>query len=220
MADHTTPTSDRDVLDLVAAGDTAGALRCLMQRYGPAVYGYCRRALRDPALAEDVQQQVFIAAYRDLPKFYGRSTVRTWLYSIARHRVVDALRARRRNACVPEREPVALATMGDPRPSPAESLELRRALEASLAALGDDARTTVLLRLQLGFSFQEIAQLCGASPGAHHARVMRALPQLRQGIQSRINSTRCTPQDRDQSARRAAPARPANDEAIGGDRGP
>lgn len=196
--DETTTTLDRDVLELVAAGDTAGALQRLMQRHGAAIYHYCRRALGDPVLADDVRQQVFMEAFRDLPKFCHRSSVRTWLYAIAHHRVLDAARARRRSeARVLEREPVALATMGDPRPSPAEALELRRALEASLAALGDEERTTVLLRLQLGLSFQEIAQLCGASPGAHHARVMRALPQLRQGIQSRIHSARPTPRDRD-----------------------
>jgi RNA polymerase sigma-70 factor (ECF subfamily) len=155
-----------------------------MQRHGDTVYRYCCQALGDAELAEDVRQQVFIQAFRDLPKFSGRSIVRTWLLAIARHRVLDAVRARRRSeARVQEREDAELAMMGDPRPSPAESLELRQTLEASLATLGDDERTTVLLRLQLGFSFQEIAQLCGASPGAHHARVARALPQLRQRIQ-------------------------------------
>lgn len=202
MADHRTTDPDRDVLELIAAGDTRGALRRLMLRHGDSVYRYCRQALRDPELAEDVRQQVFMEVFRDLPKFSGRATLRTWLFSIARHRVLDAAKRRRRSeARVQEREHAELATMGDPRPSPAESLELRRALEASLAALGDDERTTVLLRLQLGFSFQEIAELCGASPGAHHARMVRALPQLRQRIQSRIDSSDRAPRDRDRLRR-------------------
>lgn len=198
MAKQATPDPDSDVLGLIAAGDTRDALMRLMQRHGKTVYRYCCEQLRDPVLAQDVQQQVFIDAFRDLPKFCGRSTLRTWLFSIARHRVLDAARRRRRSeARVQEREHAELATLGDPRLSPAEALELRQTLEASLAALGDDERITVLLRFQLGFSFQEIAELCGASPGAHHARVARALPQLRQRIQARIDSSGRALRDRD-----------------------
>jgi RNA polymerase sigma-70 factor (ECF subfamily) len=202
MTDPTNPNPDRDVLELIAAGDTPGALHRLMQRHSGTVYRYCCQALGDPELAEDVRQQIFIEAFRDLPKFCGRSTLRTWLFSIARHRVLDAVRRRRRSeARVQEREHAELATMGDPRPTPAEALELRQTLEASLAALGDDERITVLLRFQLGFSFQEIAELCGASPSAHHARVARALPQLRQRIQARIDSAGRAPRDRDRLRR-------------------
>src|SRR5215510_7727099 len=85
---------DSDVIGLVANHDMTGALRCLMQRHGTSVYRYCREALRDPVLAEDVHQQVFIAAFRDLPKFHRRSTVRTWLFAIARNRVLDAAKSR------------------------------------------------------------------------------------------------------------------------------
>lgn len=189
----TTHDPDSDVMDLVQAGDIAGAISQLMQRYGTAVHRYCQTALNDPSLAEDIQQQVFIEAFRDLPKFAGRSTLRTWLLGIARHRVLDAAKARRRaEARMPGDELAELAAMPDPGPSPAESLgdmQLRQALLASLGDLGEDARITVLLRYQLDCSFGEIARICGESPGAHHARVVRALRQLRKGIQSRIDDS-------------------------------
>src|SRR5262249_39612715 len=79
---------DADVLALVGR-DTRVALHHLMQRHGRAVYRYCRIALGDAVLADDVHQQVFIEAFRDLPGFAGRSTLRTWLLGIARHRVLD-----------------------------------------------------------------------------------------------------------------------------------
>src|SRR5580765_5241502 len=87
---------DSDVVALVANGDMTGAIRRLMQRHGTAVYRYCREALRDATLADDVQQQVFIEAFRDLRSFNGRSSLRTWVFAIARHRVLDAAKARRR----------------------------------------------------------------------------------------------------------------------------
>jgi RNA polymerase sigma-70 factor (ECF subfamily) len=185
---------DHDVLGLVRCDDLAAALRLLMQRHGPGIYRYCREALADPALAEDVQQMVFIEAYRDLPRFAGHSSVRTWLFAIARHRVLDAAKSRRAQAqrIGGEREERSeLHELPDPQPSPADSIhdqQLRQALIASVGTLDDRSREAVLLRYQHGFSFQEIAEMVGEKPGAIHARVMRSLPKLRRAIESRVGS--------------------------------
>src|SRR5262245_57130287 len=180
---------DRDVLDLVERGDTTTALRRLMQRYSAAVRRYCRDALRDAILAEDVHQQVFIEVFRDLPRFAGRAPVRLWLFAIARHRALDAAKARNRAHAVLQHGEDADAP--DPRPSAAESIDetrLRRALAASLDELGEPVRAAVLLRYHQGFTFRQMAQLCCERPGTLHARVTRALPQLRARIESRIGA--------------------------------
>src|SRR5262249_44019794 len=98
---------DGDVLDLVARGDVSAALRRLIQRYGDAVHRYCREALRDAALADDVHQQVFIEVFRDLPRFAGRAPVRIWLFAIARHRALDAIKARARAHAFFDKAPAA-----------------------------------------------------------------------------------------------------------------
>src|SRR5215470_7367325 len=72
--------------------DRRAALTEMMQAHGNAVRGFCLRVVRDRALADDVTQQVFLEAYRDLEGFQGRSSSRSWLFSIASHRCVDALR--------------------------------------------------------------------------------------------------------------------------------
>lgn len=177
---------DSDVLALVANRDMTAALRCLMERHGAAVYRYCRTELRDAALADDVQQQVFIEACRDLPRFKRKSTVRTWLFSIARHRVLDAAKARRRGAARFERDvPLELP---DPGPLAGESLDearLRAALAACLAELAEPVRHALLLRFQQGFSFEEMAVVCGEKPGTLQAKVTRAFPGLRACIEHR-----------------------------------
>ena len=178
---------DADVVDLVDLGDVAAAVVCLMQRYGVAVYRYCREALHDAALADDVHQQVFIAALCGLPRFARRSPVRIWLFAIARHRVLDAVK-RRRSA---ERVFAAERTTDtpDPRASADASIDdarLRAALVASLAELPTPTRTAVLLRYQQGFSFAEMSQICGERPAALCARVSRAIPVLRRRIEARI----------------------------------
>lgn len=182
---------DSDVLGLVRSGDVTAALRWLMQRHGASVYRYCREALRDATLADDVHQQVFIAVFRDLPRFAGRSTVRTWLFAIARNRVLDAVKARGRVRVRIEEAEVAEAL--DPRPLPddlVDDLRLREALVASLGELDEHVRTAVLLHYQQGFTFDEMAEICGEKPGTLGARVARALPRLRASIQSRLGSSR------------------------------
>src|SRR5262245_14618748 len=86
---------DGDIVELIQRGDLRSALTSLMRRHGVAVYRYCREELHDRTLADDVHQQIFIQAYRDLMRFAGRSTLRTWLFAIARHRVLDAAKSRR-----------------------------------------------------------------------------------------------------------------------------
>src|SRR3954471_17634887 len=70
--------------------DRRAALAEMMHEHGKAVLGLCLRVTRDATLAEDVTQQVFLEAYRDLDRFEGRSSPRTWLFSIASHRCFDA----------------------------------------------------------------------------------------------------------------------------------
>lgn len=185
-----TEDPDSDVLGLVANGDMTGALRSLMRRHGTSVFRYCREALRDPALAEDVQQQVFIAAFRDLPRFSGRSTVRTWLFAIARHRVLDAAKSRRRARSHVDGEDAV--HLPDPRPSPGERLDelrLRDALVACLQKLAPHVVAAVLLRFQQGFTFEEMADVCHEKPGTLQAQVARALPSLRTCIETRTGGT-------------------------------
>jgi len=180
---------DRDVLDLVERGDVTTALRRLMQRYSTVVRRYCRDALRDAILADDVHQQVFMEVFRDLPRFAGRAPVRLWLFAIARHRSLDAAKARNRAHAVLQHSEAADAP--DPRPSAAESIDetrLHRALAASLDELGEPVRAALLLRYHQGFTFRQMAQLCCERPGTLHARVTRALPQLRARIESRIGA--------------------------------
>lgn len=167
-----------------------GALRQLMQRHGTAVYRYCREELRDATLADDVQQVVFIEANRDLQRFNQRSTVRTWLFAIARHRVLDAVKARNRaQAHVAGSDATEV-------PDPVASLDvslddarLYSALVECVGKLPPSTRTAILLRYQQGFTFEEMAEVCRERAGTLQAKVTRALPLLRDCIQNRTGGS-------------------------------
>jgi RNA polymerase sigma-70 factor (ECF subfamily) len=176
---------DADILQLARAADRDAALRLLMTRHGDAVYQLVRGVVGDDARADDVHQRVFLEAHRDLPQFQSRSTLRWWLFKIARNRAIDAIRQVRRDQAragsVEESAEVV-----DPGPLPGELIDdarLQEALAACLAQLPERTRAAMLLKFQQGFTFEEMAAQSGEKPGTLQARVARALPVLRACIE-------------------------------------
>jgi RNA polymerase sigma-70 factor (ECF subfamily) len=177
---------DSDIVALIERRERNDALTALMRRHGTAVYRYCREELHDRTLADDVHQQIFIQAHRDLHRFAARSTLRTWLFAIARHRVLDAAKSRRRAQAHIEEDDTA--DTPDPSPPPGERLDearLQHALINCLRELGDHVRGALILRYQQAFTFEELSAIFHEKPGTLQARVMRALPLLRTCIELR-----------------------------------
>ena len=156
-----------------------------MDCYGEEIYRHCRQVTGSDALAADVHQTVFVQAYRDLTRFGGRSTFRTWLYSIARNRCLDALKAQKRSRWR-FRQGVDLSDKADPRPTAVARLQSRaeaEAMEAALDSLKPEVRIAVLLRYREEMSYEEMAEVCGERPATLQARVQRALPKLKKALQ-------------------------------------
>jgi len=179
---------EADIHAAVARGDRDAALTLLMRRFGDAVYRHISMMVRDPDLAADVHQQTFIEAFRDLDDFAGRSRFRTWLYAIARHRSLDALKSSRRRDQRFLADATAETDAPDLQPSAADRLDEHRlgsALDECLQQLAPAARMAVLLRYQEGLPFDEIARICRERAGTLQQRVARALPVLRQCVERR-----------------------------------
>ncbi|PJT49912.1 siderophore-interacting protein, partial [Streptomyces albidoflavus] len=88
----------------IAAGIRVGDARCLAlayQRWGGLVQGLAARSLGDPLEAEDVTQQVFLAAWRGGAHYRPeRGPLAAWLVGIARHKIADALASRTRRTAL------------------------------------------------------------------------------------------------------------------------
>lgn len=180
---------DEDILRLAEEGKRDHAIRELMKRHGEGVYRYVTISLRGRGNADDVHQRVFIEADRDLRRFARRSTLRTWLYGIARHRVLDAIKVDKRGE---RQEPLDDLEVPEDVPAPSERLDdarLQQALLACLDLLGEHVRAAVLLRYQQGFSYEDMGKACKEKPGTLQARVTRALPALRECIERRTKRT-------------------------------
>jgi RNA polymerase sigma-70 factor (ECF subfamily) len=160
----------------------------LMRAHGDTVLGFCLRMLGDRALAEDVAQQVFLEAYRDLERFGGHASPLAWLFGIAYHRCLDALKSQQRQSKLIENNEQAVLDFEDPGAGPIEyvaGVRLTAALEECLKRLSDDMRATVLLRFQTGATYEELAVLLGATADTLQMRVARALPILRRCLEKK-----------------------------------
>lgn len=153
-----------------------------MRLHGEEILRFCHSALGDQAAAEDTRQSIFVDVYKALGEYQGRGSLRGWLFGIARHRVLDAEKARRRWRWRFLLDPQAGEAQVDERPSPDGELDQpRRAalLRGCLRELAAGVRVVVLLRYQDGLPYQEIGRMTGELPTTVQARVCRALPKLR-----------------------------------------
>jgi len=176
-------------LDEVApAPDPRERLSALMKAHGDGVYTYCMRMVDDSALASDLLQQVFEQAYRDLETLRDERQARPWLFAIAHHRALDALKAERRRVAHVSDELEALESIESEEPllsERVEATELSLALAQCIRALGVHARTAVLLRFKEGMSYEQMTGICGEKWETLRGRVMRSLPVLRRCLEGK-----------------------------------
>jgi RNA polymerase sigma factor (sigma-70 family) len=180
------PPLEHELRQLVATGDSHSAISILMREYGDSVFTRARRIVGDRQVAQDVLQQTFLEAYRDLSSFGERSSLRTWLLGIATHRALDAARRTHRADRRIISDDILAATPDESSAEPAVSLDAQRrvrALEECLQALSVDVRATVLTRFQQELSYEEMSRASGEKMVTLHARVARALPVLRRCLE-------------------------------------
>ncbi len=145
-------TSDCDLAAAARRG-SPGAFREIVARHQQAVRNFLRRTLDDPADADDLAQETFLAAWASLGRFRGQASLRSWLCAIAWKKRLTFARSRRRAA---NRE-AALDGPAPAGPSPDQALDLR----AALRRLPEAQRAAVALCLGGGFSHAEAAEVLG-----------------------------------------------------------
>lgn len=169
-----TGTDDEQLLELALSagrGDQS-ALESLVKATQGDVWRFVAY-LADSGVADDLTQETYLRALGALPRFAGRSTVRTWLLSIARRVVADHIRhlkSRPRIAWCGPRE----ASLRRPTHRFEELVELK----SLLAALDDDRREALVLTQVVGLSYAETADVCGCAIGTIRSRVARARDEL------------------------------------------
>jgi len=165
------------------------ACACMLKRYAPRVYAVAIRMVNDRDEAEEVLQETFISACKNIHKFEGRSALNTWLHRIATNAALMHLR-KRKNREVSLDAPVetqdgedVVREVQDWAFSPddhALNSETRAVLEQAIAALPETLRTVFVLREIEGYSTEETANILGISISAAKVRLHRARLRLRE----------------------------------------
>ncbi len=165
---------DRELVRRVLAGHTDD-FRVLLERYQPSVYRFTRGLLWNREDADDVTQDVFLAAFANLSSYVAsRASFSTWLFTIARNRCINLLK-RPRPAALDEETAVQ-----DVAPRDALAIqEVAQQLERALAALPMEQRSAFVLAEIEGLPYAEISRIERTSVGTVKSRVHRAKQRLR-----------------------------------------
>lgn len=174
-----------EALVAAARGGDADAFSLLMDRYRDIVFAYALAALRDRDEAEDVAQETFVRAYQSLDRLrWGRSW-EGWLMQILRNACRDAHRRKR----VRQAEPINPEWL-ESGPGPealALSAERRRELAAAVLGLPENLRVPLLMRVESGRTYREIALALGVPESTVVGRLAAAMRILRRrfGVEGR-----------------------------------
>ncbi len=183
------PTEDQDLeaLRRCRRGDRQ-AYAQVVERHKNGVFRMVFRYVGQAQRAEELTQEVFLKAYRDLDQFRGEAKFSTWIYQISLNLCRDYWRAQQRR---PEqlREPEAFTTEFSPGSSPEEQVlaegeaaQLRKALDS----LPEIYREALTMRFFGDLSYEEMAEASGEGLSSLKMRVARGLAQLR----NRMEQTR------------------------------
>lgn len=182
--------TETELIELAKVGD-AEALASLVQQHQARVYRFCMKLCRDPADAEDVLQETFLALARSIGDFRGEASLSTWLYAVARSFCIKKRRRARPTASLAdvtpgEEQQGAVMGLTASEPPPDEMLagrEVELAVERALRSLEPEAREVLLLRDMEGCSAAEVAEVLGISVAAVKSRLHRARLLLRERVQ-------------------------------------
>jgi RNA polymerase sigma-70 factor (ECF subfamily) len=185
--------TDRAFVSRARTGD-AEAFRVLVERHSRSLFGLAYRMTGNESDAEDVVQDSFLRAYRQLGAFDDRASFGSWVYRIAVNCSLDLMRARRRRSeqvqsADPEMDdPIAALPSPDPPPDRlAMSGEIRERLGTAMSRLSDTERSAFVLRHFEGMGLEEVSRTLGCQPGAAKHSIFRAVRKLRRALEPAVS---------------------------------
>jgi RNA polymerase sigma-70 factor (ECF subfamily) len=186
--------SDSVAVAQARAGDS-GAFRVLVERHSRNLFRLAYRMTGHQEDADDVVQETFLRAYRQLEKFDDRASFGTWLYRIAANCSLDLIRARKRRSerqdAPEEGAPDPIQLLPDSAPQPdrlAMSSQVGRKVADALNELSEVERTAFVLRHYEGMCIDDIGHTLGVQPNAAKHSIFRAVQKLRRALEPLVSS--------------------------------
>ena len=163
--------TDKALLQRVANGDRT-ALKIIYDRHSEALCRFASNWLSDPFEASDIMHETMIQVWRSAGKFAGRSSVKSWIFAIARNKAID--RNRKSSRMVNQE---ADPDIPDEAPNPqamTEAFQDANRVRACVAELGPAHKSVIQMAFFEDLSYREIAEIEGKPVGTIKTRVMHA----------------------------------------------
>lgn len=177
---------DRDLIRRIGAGEEE-AFRRLFRTFAPSAQALAQRIVRQPFLAEEIVQEVFLAVWRSPDGYQAeRGSVKSWLLGMVHHRAVDAVRreeSQRRRA--EEAVPDAVDLGDDPGVTVIEEMGVpqeRRAVRGALAELPPEQRQVLELMYFAGMSQSQISERLALPLGTVKSRTLLGMRRMRAAL--------------------------------------
>ena len=177
---------DRDLIRRIGAGEE-DAFRRLFRTFAPSAQALAQRIVRQPFLAEEIVQEVFLAVWRSPDGYRAeRGSVKSWLLGMVHHRAVDAVRreeSQRRRA--EEAVPDAVDLGNDPGVTVVEEIgipEERKAVRGALEELPSEQRQVLELMYFAGMSQSQISERLALPLGTVKSRTLLGMRRMRTAL--------------------------------------
>ena len=187
------PHTDATAVALARDGDS-DAFQGLMERHGRAVYRLAHRMTGSPQDAEDVVQETFLRAYRQLGRFESRANFSTWLHRIAVNCSIDLIRSRRHHEAGHESadlehfEAIAEDRVDHSPERLMLSTEVQERVSSAMAGLSAMERAAFVLRHFEGQSIEDISRALGLKANAAKHSIFRAVRKMRLALEPFVES--------------------------------
>ena len=167
--------SEKSLINLVKKGDKK-AYEVLVLQYQDRLVFSVYKFLKDYELAQDIAQEAFVKAFKNIEKFRGDSSFYTWIYRIAINTAKNFLSSKSRKSEIYDDEIMELilsesAVTSENPENILEAEELRSVMMGAIQDLPDDIRTTLSLREFDGLSYEEIAEVQNCPIGTVRSRI-------------------------------------------------
>ena len=168
-----TRSDEHALIRRAQAGDRTAFAR-LVEQYWDRLYRWLYHLAHNQHTAEDLTQETFLKAFANLTRFRAESNFAGWLFRIGHNNFANHYRGSRPRECLPE-------DLQTPHEGPVEEVLLRETQQGLADALGrlpTDFRAALLLRVEEGLSFREIAKVLGLTEETARWRVFKARQKL------------------------------------------
>jgi RNA polymerase sigma-70 factor (ECF subfamily) len=178
------------------SGDS-DAFRLLVEQRSRAIFRLAYRMTGNEEDAEDVVQETFLRAYRQINRYEARSSFSTWLFRIASNCSLDLIRLRKTRESRRERSPDPdqdiLRSIPADGPGPDRVLfsnQISDSVQAALSELSPQERSAFVLRHFEGLSIEEIGETLGTGANATKHSIFRAVQKLRRSLEPLVSPAR------------------------------